>query len=411
MSKPEQKARRLFKNGNRWWLRMTTSVPGEYKRISTGTAELKIANRIAHMVESFQAERTHRDLLAHVTAGRATLMQLYDAHATGTLDALRSDITRAERVDPDIEPFVSRWENEHLRGRSIAPATVLDYVRQVRELVPAGKTFPASRWTEETIKAALLNLEVSDSTKRRYAAAWQLFSRYVRRRVGVTVADPFEYQKEWMPKNGTSRTTFWTHRQARTVLDYTDGLRRSALALMFGTGMELAAIRNLQYDHLIGERTLVAPGTKNAHRRDRTIICDAWAWTIFKGSLGMYKHGFPGGRIFSEMTDNELRNAFYDAQVAAGIINEPPRSSNGKKLWAVVKPHRLHDARHTYAITRLLGTDGEPQRTMKFISHQLGHADETMLSRVYAKANVEARHDLALAEIAMDEKVTLEIAK
>jgi len=152
-------------------------------------------------------------------------------------------------------------------------------------------------------------------------------------------------------------------------------------------------------------RTLVAPGTKNATRRDRTIICDAWAGRIFDPPFG-----FPTAPVF-HLTDNELRTAFYEAQVAAGLIAEPPRSANGKKLWEQVRPHRIHDARHTYAITRLLGTDGEPKRTMKFIAHQLGHADETMLSRVYAKANVEARHDLALAEIAMDEKVTLEIAK
>jgi integrase len=103
-------------------------------------------------------------------------------------------------------------------------------------------------------------------------------------------------------------------------------------------------------------------------------------------------------------SDREIRDAFYTAQVDAQFIAAPKRSrTTSKRLWGdVAGLHHIHDARHTFAVVRLLGLDGEPKRTMKFGAANLGHADETMTMRIYSKAGVAQRHDLALEEIAAE---------
>jgi integrase len=242
---------------------------------------------------------------------------------------------------------------------------------------------------------------VTDSARRRYAAAWRLCVTFLRRRVSE-LADPFSFAGEWLPRNGASRTTWWAHAQTLTVLDRMPGEPRRAMALIYGTGMELGALRNLKHSHILADRTITANGTKNDYRRGRTVICDAWAWAIFNEGRAP---GFPTMPIFTA-TDHEIRNAFYTAQVDAQFISAPKRSrTTSKRLWGdVAGLHHIHDARHSFAVVRLLGLDGEPKLTMKFVAANLGHSDETMTMRIYSKAGVAQRHDLTLEEIAADSR-------
>jgi len=207
-----------------------------------------------------------------------------------------------------------------------------------------------------------------------------------------------------MPQNSEARTTFWTYETTRKVLDRMSGEARRAMALVFGAGVELGALLNLRHDHILEHRTLVVPGSKTAARKDRTIICSAWAWDIFTDGLVREFGPMP---LFS-IAERELRASFYDAQVAAGVVQAPERSPRTRKsLWRnVAGLHHIHDGRHSFAVMRLLGTDGEPARSMKWVSLCLGHADETMLMRVYAKAGIEQRQMLQLEEQAAGERRT-----
>jgi len=393
MTRAEKRERGLYLNANRWWMR----VRGQQR--STGTATLKVANRIARMVRTLEAEHKAVDLLDAVRDRKLLLIDLYDAFIMGQFDEQRAELTRKAKPDTDLAPLVDQWA-ENLTRKSITPRTGRDYVRLARALFPEGEPFPASQLTEDYVERMLLAIpNVTDSTRRRYAAAWRLCVPFLGRRV-PELADPFSFAGEWLPRNGASRTTWWTHAQTLTVLDRMSGEPRRAMALIFGTGMELGALRNLQHSHILADRTIVAPGSKNAYRRGRTVICDAWAWAIFNEGRAP---GFPTMPLFTA-TDNEIRNAFYTAQVDAQFIAPPERSAaTRKRLWGdVAGLHHIHDARHTFAVVRLLGLDGEPKRTMKFVAANLGHADETMTMRIYSKAGVAQRHDLALEEIAAD---------
>jgi integrase len=140
-------------------------------------------------------------------------------------------------------------------------------------------------------------------------------------------------------------------------------------------------------------------GTKNDSRRNRTVFVDRWAWPVVQSYA---KRFMPRAKLFPSIGDGKrLREAFYEAQVTAGLIDDAALSKSGKKLWKAVSPHTLHDARHTYCYCRMLGLDGEARESTKFCSHQLGHGSEQMVNQIYAKANLEARiRQLAAEEAA-----------
>jgi integrase len=398
MPRTETRERGLYKNGNLWWIRVRGPISRVRKPRSTGYAELRDANRVARKLEEFAENRQQWEWLELVVTGGVELRQVYDHAAAGTLHALRAELEQAATValDEDVEPWVSTWETEHLALQSISAGQKADYVRQVRALIPEGVPFPRSAFTEDKIKSTLLSrkdtrtgLPISSSTRRRYLVAWELFYRYAKKRVPLTV-NPFEDVEEWRPSNGSPRSTFWDHDTRVGVVErMTNPEARAAIALTLGSGIELTALQSLTHADVGAdkERTVVAHGTKNGHREDRTVFVDKWAWKEFQAFRPL---GMPRAKVF-RLSEAEIRQNFYEAQVAQGLIAEPETSGSYKKLWKAVKPHTIHDARHTYVVNRLLGLDGEPKQDLKYCATQLGHADEQMVMKIYGKANIRER--------------------
>jgi integrase len=395
--KTVERTRGLYKNGSRWWLR----VQGTPR--STGTSDLVRANRIAAMVTELQdGNGLAQDWLARVASSDVSLSALYDARSSGTLHELKKTLAEkgASDADADLDPWVAKWAKEHLPALDISERQRDEYLRQVRVLIPEGARFPKSRFTEDTLKKTLHGLSeprsgapLSGSTKRRYAVAWKLFYRYARKRVPLVV-NPFD-EPDWIPANGSPRSTFWDHDTTLRVLAAMEGPARVAMTLVFGSGMELGALLAMEGRHFNRDRTVVAPGTKNEYREDRTIFVNEWAWETVKAhaqNIGSRSKLFTLG-------EKELREAFYCAQVKCGLIAAPAKSeATGKLLWGQVDPHTIHDARHTYCVVRLLGLDGEPRQSAKYCSMQLGHADEQMVMKIYSKANLDQR--LRMIELA-----------
>lgn len=124
---------------------------------------------------------------------------------------------------------------------------------------------------------------------------------------------------------------------------------------------------------------------------------DEWAWDIFVWSA---PHAVGSGRVFpwSEATKGSaLRESFYRVQVRAGLCEEPPKSPTGYSLWSTLEIHTLHDCRHTYAVCRGLGLDGEARQGNEYLANQLGHANEVMVQRVYKNLSAARRRQM-LAE-------------
>jgi integrase len=180
---------------------------------------------------------------------------------------------------------------------------------------------------------------------------------------------------------------------------------RAFIALAFGSGLELGVLKTLRVADIVDAagHTLLAPGTKNAGRR-RYVIVDAWAWPHVEQQA---KNKTPNALLFNVHSDT-ARDEFYSAQIAVGLVSPLPEGvtpanahRRGTSLRGVF--HTLHDCRHTYAVNRMTGDDGETTRDLQFIADQLGHSDLQMVSRIYARhrsrfqVKAEAAHRAALA--------------
>lgn len=411
-----ERARGLYQNGSRWWVR-TVSAPQTSRSasLSTGTDDLRTANRVAAMLDSLQENRLNWDLLELLLDREVSLLELYNAYSVGALSSVREERQRkldAEKTDPDVEPWVGKWYKEHLTARvvggEIGQRSADEYLRQLRAFVPDAEYFPASKFGEDFIKERLSTLvdpnrgtTLSPSTRRRYLAALQLFYRYARKRVPLTV-NPFE-ERDWFPANGSPRSTYWDYDTAVDVLERMTGEPRLFMELVFGSGIELGAALAMKVGDVTrtGEDHVVrARGSKNEHREDRLVFVTDRA---YKQLMLHIRNRLPAAPLWETLNPanrgREIREAFYEAQVAAGVIEAPPvNKKTGKKLWAAVNPHRIHDARHSYCYIRMLGLDGERRFSTKECSQQLGHADEQMVMKVYNKANIAQR--LRLIELA-----------
>lgn len=395
----------VYLNGAVYWLRTVRApLSGRTKRLSTGTRALERANAIRGMVRDMEQNPTQYRWLDLAMDGAVSLDRLYVHHAAGTLQELHAQLNAA-KYNEDLRPVVASWLKE-LGRRSLDVTTVQGYTFHIRVLIPDATPFPASRFTRDVLAHKLDALKVSDLTKKHYAATWRAFYTYAAERV-AHLPNPF-IGAAWTPRRVSSRSPKWEWEQVKAVvLDRMTGTEQAAMALLFGSGMELGALIDLRREHIgsDAERTVIAPGSKNEHREARTIFVDAWAWTIFRAYLDAHP-GSPREAVFpySDVA-KPLREAFYAAQVAAGLIDAPPMNkTTNKRLWAQVNPHHIHDARHTYCVVRALGLDGEDPQDITFLSAQLGHADEQMVMKIYKKRNLKERAKLLARQRQMQQE-------
>ena len=405
--RPVQKATGLFQNGALWWMWVKNPQTKERKRLSTGMADLRDANSVAAMVEELAIDRTNGwPWISRVVAKEATLLDVYNYRVRNALHELRDLIEgkTADAKDEDLRDYAKRWIEDVLpkrvtkRGRGLDERQQADYARQLRFLIPADQPTKCSEMTEEFLSAALSRLGGKASTSRNYAFVWRMFVRWARRKGAPITGDPFEYAEEFVPRASKPRMKVWSHSERLAVLGaMNDGTAQAAVAIMLGSGMELSALlrlrgRDVSHD---GTRTAFADGTKTEYR-SRHVTVDEWAWAIFVANA---PRSVGNAKVFpwSEASKgNALRDSFYRAQVRAGFCEKPPKSKR-EDLWGQVDTHTLHDCRHTYAICRSLGLDGETKQDNTYISNQHGHVDEVLTKRIY-KAVTPARRRQLLAE-------------
>jgi len=190
----------------------------------------------------------------------------------------------------------------------------------------------------------------------------RLFYKWGKKRIPL-VGNPFE-DADWIPRNNPPRSVFWEFDKVQAVLTRMTGAARTAMTMVFGSGIELGALlaqTGADINWRSAERTMVAPGPKNEFRMARTIFVDAWA---AEQLVDHSRTVLPMARLWPWNDGGKaLRDAFYGAQVEAGLAGAPPISlASGKRQWGAVKVHTIHDAPHSYVINRSLGLDGEPRQ-------------------------------------------------
>ena len=360
-----------FKRGKIWWTRVKGQDGNSMQR-SLGTLDKSVAESMEQALDWLRAQREW-GLINAVATGALTIGEVYDAVRTGTLDKLRARLS-----DVDLKTLVPRWER-WAEGRA-SESSVAKYAKQVEHLLAGGSM--RSDLNRAEISKRLLSLDVSGSTKKRYHAAWSSFFRYL---VEIGVVDVNPMRSIQAPRPNPSRELWMDLNDMMRIVNAQEEPYRSLSAFLHGAGVEIgAALCVRARDVNENTRTVRARGTKTGFR-DRLVRVDDWAWPIV---LGATQGKTPDALLWSfrkgQDTSERKRQAAgeHTLRILRGAL----------KALSLNEKYTQHDARHSYAVRHVkLGT------SYKKIAHNLGHADESQVIKVYGK------HRLSDQEVANQE--------
>ena len=372
-----------YRKGGTWVIRVPQRAGAGVLR-GTGTPDKRTAQALERMVSELKVRRDW-EILDAITGGERrglagdkhaprpraplTLGAVFDAWRVNDLDRLRSRL-----ADVDVEPLIVEWQGALRAKLGEDSETVSHYLTHVRSLIPAGVACSRAELTYRRIVAWLAELKVSDPTRRKYRAALMNFTEYLVR-VGVLDTNPVREVKP--PKAGAPRQRHLDLHDVLRLVERQEEPFRTLSALVHGTGMEISAalrVKRSDVDKLA--KTVRAHGTKT-HARDRTAYIAEWAWPYVERHMATLTPGallFPG--VDRWRASDEHRAAC-------------------KALGETFEDYRLHDARHTYAVRAIKA--GAP---FEHVAAQLGHADTTMVVKVYGRYKPSAEERRAWEQIA-----------
>lgn len=131
-------------------------------------------------------------------------------------------------------------------------------------------------------------------------------------------------------------------------------------ALLHGTGIEVSVALSLKRrDVDVSRREIRARGTKTA-ARDRIAKVAEWAWPAVERYVGLLT---PNAPLFPGINRWTASDKHREACEALDI-----------------EDYQLKDSRHTYAVRAI-----RAGASFEVVARQLGHADTTMVVRVYGR--------------------------
>jgi integrase len=345
-----------------WWTRVR-GKDGQAAQRSTETTDRATADEFEAMLVTLRARREW-DLINAAMTGAVSLGRLYDHFRLNTLDALR-----AELADVDVRTYLEAWEA--WAGGKATTQTAAKYRAQVDTLLASRPML--SDLTRGAVSLALAALPVSGSTKRRYHAAWSSFFAYL---VEIGVVDVNPMRSIRSPKPNRAKELWLSLNDMIRVVEAQPEPFRSLSAFLHGAGVEIsAALRVRVRDVDVARQTVRARGTKT-HSRDRLVKVDQWAWPRVRAAV----EGKHPDALLWPLAEGQERSE-RALRVAAGYAYRSLRRAlQSPALADLPARYTLHDARHSYAVRHVkLGT------AYPVIAHNLGHADELQVIKVYGK--------------------------
>jgi len=364
----------VFRRGTRQAYYLYFPTRTGWVQRSTGTADRSTARAMERMVEALGPKGSRAwDLLDAVVDGRLPIGRLFDAWRMNALDQLRAELS-----DVDLETYIPAWYA--WLGDRVGRSTREHYEAHLRTLMPAGKPYYRSQLSGPVLsqwvatRTALpqkrrpgarkgrrkenpVPRPVSGSTRRKYLAAVSSFCGYLQE-LGVLEHNPAAGVKA--PPQAPPRLVVIELPEVWQIVEGAADPYRALFALLYGTGIEVSTALRLAFrDVDLPRREIRARGTKT-HTRDRIVRVADWAWPFLAPVL---------------------RGKLPAASLFPGLDRWDAGHEHRKHLKALgLEHHRLHDARHFYAIRAVRA--GTPY---ELVARQLGHADVTMVAKVYGR--------------------------
>lgn len=347
----------IFQRGSRYWLKVPRRTGGWANR-STGTADRKVAARMARLVDELK-DRREWALLDALASGRLTAGELYDAHVRNGLAALASHL-----ADPDLRAVMEEWlQVGAARWSAERPVR---YRRQVSAFFEP-RDWKLGALTVREVGLFLASLDVSASTARTYHAALSGFCAYLVQ-AELIAHNPLHDVRA--PAAAPPRDRHLTHDEVLLLVREQPAPYAALSALMHATGAEIsAALRLIRRDLFEedGRLWVHLRGTKTQYR-DRRVPLEPWARREVERHIADL---LPEAPLFPQVNRWTASDQHRAACVRLGFDS-----------------YRLHDARHTFAVRAV-----RAGASFEAVARLLGHGSTAMAAKVYARF-VPSRREL-----------------
>lgn len=306
-----------------------------------------------------------RKVRAAIVARTLTVFEAQLMRETGTLASML-----AERDATDLKQYLAPWQ------KALADHVEHDTAQHYQD---ATESFFGADWRHthvsgDFIQSWLDGLSCSSGTKRKKAAGLASFLAFVRkRRKDLLPHDPMA--DVTLPPAGDALTHYLETGEAKLLADAQPNQFAVLSALLAGTGIEVSValgLRTRQID--VKAKEISAPGTKT-YARKRVVRVASWAWPYIAG-LAKGKH--KDAKLFDQITDRWEARACHDE--ARALLIDKGHDCYARTPDGQDHLYTMRDARHTYAVRAVRA--GTP---VDLVARQLGHANATMVVRVYGR--------------------------
>lgn len=282
---------------------------------------------------------------------------------------------QATTVQQAVDLTLARHDAEHREG-NLAAQTVAYYERKLGQLLRVfGEETPLASVDASAVDRYIAQRreeKASQHTIAKELHQLEVTLKLAKRR-GLYTADveavmPVQFSPKYEPK-----TRALSVAEVQLVLRSLDPDRAAWVALACGAGAELAALERAQrgdFDEKAG--TVRVRGTKNA-RRDRVVPL---ALPVCRELVAFaFKHGGGAAPLLLAPWEKNWR----DLQSAVARINKERDART-----PAMEPFSLHTLRHTFATWHLAAG-----LSWDDVARACGHADTTMLHRIYGHMKPE----------------------
>jgi len=350
---------------------------GRSATLSTGVQDAADYRDVKRAVARWKGRKGIRcarpDVLVAVVTKQITLAEAYLADVEGRLDLLMSEV-RDRTAVVELSPLVVQWEKQGADPK---------YVRQVRRLIPAGSSFPLTRFTRPELGEWIRTLEPEErvskltaATRRHYKTALSVFAEFLIERNLLTANPVLRLPLRTPIAEKNKPIIFLEPEQVKALVMGLDEPYRSLEALMAGTGMEWQAVSRCRgRDVNLAQWIVFADGGKTSYRRRYVEFTESWAWSIVKRHVVNRGSDWP----LWDVDEKEALEAHHATAERLGL----PRTT-------------LHHHRHSFAVMWIrrgacggLRKDGRDEQWLK---NQLGHGPRSnQLRTTYGVYINEAR--------------------
>ena len=358
--------------GNRYYIRIPADAKtNARRRVATWIGDVpggeKAAAKLLARVENLLSVVPPRwDLLQALNAGTLTLRQFDELMVTRGIPALEEHVAneaRRQLEDTSLLELAREWPAVSPHSEN-TPQEASIKLRRTRVEQCARALRTLGHLTKEALEAHVKS-RGNLGTQRAHRNDIAMFCDWLIEKALLT-SNPARKVKLPKAKRGSRKIRFQEFDDLMQVYEaMMHGAARDAFGFMNATAAEPGLCQTITSEHVVDDRKIHIPGTKN-ETRDRQAIIEAWFMPRFRELLASTPTGKPLMPVTRFQIAKEVRAA------VTRLIEKDPSFERLRRL-------RPYDARHSWAVRWLR----DKRAPIGMVAEQLGHVDNEMVVTTY----------------------------